>query len=119
MVSAGASLDEFHGFFATLRMNYFGKRPQIDNDVVESDSSTIVNARVGYKFNLRQSDDWLRFFDGWRLMVDAFNVFDHKTADIDYYYVSRLPGEPPSGVNDIHTHPADPLEIRATLKAVF
>ena len=112
VVSAGGSLDDFHGFFATLRLHYFGKRPQIDNDVVESDSSAILNARVGYKFKFRP-------IQNSRIALDFFNVLDTKTTDIDYYYVSRLPGEPPAGVNDIHTHPADPLEVRLTLKAVF
>ena len=42
-----------------------------------------------------------------------------NTADINYYYTSRLPGEPPAGVNDIHTHPADPIEVRVTLKGVL
>jgi hypothetical protein len=112
VVSAGASLDDFHGFFASVRMHYFGERPQIDNDVVESDPSTIVNTRVGYKFKFK-------YFTGSRVSLDLFNVFNNKTTDIDYYYVSRLPGEPPAGINDIHTHPADPLEVRVTLKAVF
>lgn len=112
VISAGASVDDIYGFFATVRMHYFGRRPLIDNNLVQSDSSMIFNARVGYKFGFNPVKDW-------RLLVDFFNVFDTKTADIDYYYVSRLPGEPPAGVNDIHTHPADPLEIRVTLKAVF
>ncbi len=99
VVSAGASLDELRGFFASLRVHYFGVRPQIDNDVVQSNSSTIVNARVGYQF------PW-KAVKNWRVMVDALNVLDNRTTDIDYYYVSRLPGEPPAGVNDIHTHPA-------------
>jgi hypothetical protein len=112
VISAGASLDQFHGFFASLRMHYFGSRPQIDNDAVQSEPSTIVNARVGYQLPWKPVQNW-------RIMVDVFNVLDSRTSDIDYYYTSRLPGEPPAGVNDIHTHPADPTEVRVTLKAVF
>ena len=40
----------------------------------------------------------------WRL----FNIFDADVSDIDYFYASRLPGEPDEGVEDVHTHPALP-----------
>ena len=63
VISAGATIDDIHGFFGSLRMHYFGPRPLIDNDSVESHSSTIVNARVGYKFHDKP-------FENWRLMVD-------------------------------------------------
>ena len=29
-------------------------------------------------------------------------------SDIDYFYVSRLPGEPTAGIGDVHTHPTLP-----------
>src|SRR5882757_5807632 len=31
---------------------------------------------------------------------------------IEYYYLSRLPGEPIDGVADRHVHPAEPLAVR-------
>ena len=110
VISAGATLVNYKGFFATVRMHYFGPRPQIDNAAVVSNSSTIINARVGYQI------DW-KPLKGWRASVDFFNIVGNKTTDIDYYYTSRLPGEPAAGVNDIHTHPADPLQVRATIRA--
>lgn len=112
VVSSGVSINDIHGFFGALHLRYFGSRPEIDNDVVQSDPSTILNARVGYKFHDKP-------FQNWQLMVDIFNVLNAKTCDINYYYVSRLPGEPPAGVNDIQTHPADPIEARLTLKMNF
>jgi hypothetical protein len=39
-------------------------------------------------------------------VVETFNLFDANVSDIDYFYASRLPGEPAYGVEDIHTHPA-------------
>jgi len=112
VVSGGVSVDDVKGFLFSLRGHYFGSRPQIDNDAVWSQPSTIINARAGYQFRAKP-------FENWRLWVDVFNVLDAKTADINYYYTSRLPGEPPAGVNDIHTHPADPIEVRVTLKGVL
>ena len=35
-----------------------------------------------------------------------------QDSDIDYYYASRLPGEPAGGVDDIHFHPAAPRTAR-------
>ena len=112
VISAGATIDNINGFLGSLRVRYFGPRPLIDDDSVRSDSSTIVNARVGYKFQAKP-------FENWRLLLDVFNIFDAKVSNIDYYYTSRLPGEPPAGVNDIHTHPQEPAEARLTLEMKF
>lgn len=110
--SAGMSIDDIKGFLGSLRVQYFGPRPLIDDNSVRSKPSTVVNARVGYKFHEKP-------FENWRLLVDVFNIFNAKVSDIDYYYTSRLPGEPPGGVNDIHTHPQEPIEARVTLEMRF
>jgi len=47
-----------------------------------------------------------------RATADVFNLFNEQVSDIDYYFASRLPGEPLSGVEDIHFHPAVPRTIR-------
>ena len=112
VISAGATVDSINGFLASLRVRYFGPRPLIDDNSVRSDASTIVNARVGYKFQSAP-------FRNWRLLLDLFNVFNAKVSNIDYYYISRLPGEPPAGVNDIHSHPQEPAEARLTLELKF
>jgi outer membrane receptor protein involved in Fe transport len=108
VATAGASVDSIDGYLGSLKVRYFGPRPLYDDNSVRSDASTIVDARVGYKFG-----------NNWRLFLDIFNLFNAKVSDIDYYYVSRLPGEPPAGVADISTHPADPFEARLTLSMIF
>jgi len=40
-------------------------------------------------------------------------------SDFDHYDASRLKGEPAEGVDDVHTRPADPREIRVTLSGRF
>jgi hypothetical protein len=45
----------------------------------------------------------------------VFNLLDAKASDVDYYYTSRLPGEQPLGLDDVHTHPQEPLSIRLVL----
>ena len=55
-----------------------------------ADRSLIVNARVGYRFD-----------NGIRVQLDALNLFNSKTNQIEYFYASRLPGEPVDGVDDV------------------
>jgi hypothetical protein len=54
-----------------------------------------------------------------RLVLDAFNLFDAEVSDIDYFYASRLTGEPVAGVNDIHTNPALPRSARLGFQFSF
>ncbi len=96
------------GWFGALRGRYFGPRPLIEDDSVRSQSSLIFNARAGYKFD-----------NGLRLQLDVLNLFNAKTNQIEYYYLSRLPGEPIGGVADRHVHPAEPLAVRLTLAGRF
>jgi hypothetical protein len=112
VVTGGAAIDDIHGWFGSLRMHYFGARPLIDNGAVESAPSAVFDARVGYRSSWGMIKDW-------RLWIDGFNVLNSPVSDVEYYYASRLPGEPPAGVNDVHTHPENSLLVRANLKAVF
>lgn len=94
--------------FGSMRLRYFGPRPLTQNDSVTSQSSTIVNAELGYKFD-----------STWTLKVDALNLFNVKTDDIEYYYNYRLPGQPAGGASGKVIHPAEPLEFRVSLEARF
>ena len=51
--------------------------------------------------------------------VDVLNVFGKANNDIAYYYTSRLPGEAPEGVDDIHFHPAEPRTVRLSISRHF
>ena len=106
--TAGIALDPQRGFFGSVRVRYFGPRPLIEDNSVRSRSSTIVNLQFGHDLA-----------EGLRVGVDVFNVLNAEVSDIDYYYASRLPGEPAGGVNDIHTHPAEPRSARAFVAYAF
>ena len=54
-----------------------------------------------------------------RIVLDLFNVTNAKDSDIDYYYTSRLRGEPLGGVDDIHLHPALPRTARLNVVLGF
>ncbi|NEV01617.1 TonB-dependent receptor [Bradyrhizobium sp. UFLA 03-164] len=108
VASGGVTFGRETGWFGSLRARYFGPRPLIEDDSVRSLSSFIVNARAGYKFD-----------NGMRLQLDVLNLFNAQTNQIEYYYLSRLPGEPIGGVADRHVHPAEPLAVRLTVAATF
>ncbi|WP_247318446.1 TonB-dependent receptor [Bradyrhizobium sp. 21] len=96
------------GWFGALKARYFGPRPLVEDDSVSSRASLIFNARAGYKFD-----------NGLRLQLDVLNLFDAQTSQIEYYYLSRLPGERVGGVADRHVHPAEPRALRLTLAGRF
>ena len=54
-----------------------------------------------------------------RVVLELFNIFNAAASDIDYFYRSRLSGEPAAGVDDIHTHPALPRSFRVGLRLTF
>jgi hypothetical protein len=54
-----------------------------------------------------------------RIQLDVYNLLNSKDHQIDYYYVSRLPGEAPEGIADRHFHPVEPLAVRLTLAGKF
>ena len=71
---------------------------------MRSHPSTVLNAEVGYHARTR-----------WIVMLQVFNVLDRAVSDVDYFYPSRLPGEPVAGVADVHSHPQGPRSIRVVV----
>jgi outer membrane cobalamin receptor len=108
VVSAGITLDAWHGIVASARLRYFGPRPLLEDKSVRSKGTSLVSLEAGYSLTRRI-----------RIGVDIFNLFDSADSDIDYYYRSRLPGEPAEGVADIHFHPTLPRTARLNLNLTF
>ncbi len=108
VLSAGATVTDLGPWFGQLQVRYFGPRPLIEDNSVRSKGSTLTYARIGYRINADS-----------RLSLDVFNLLNRKVSDIDYYYTSRLRGEPAEGFTDIHAHPAEPRTLRVTLSMNF
>jgi hypothetical protein len=53
------------------------------------------------------------------VVLELFNILDAKVSDIDYFYASRLAGEPAEGIEDVHTHPALPRSARVAFHITF
>ena len=105
--TAGISTELPAGFFAGFRTRYFGPRALIEDNSARSSSTFLSNARAGYAFQ------------NLKFTLDILNVFDSGDHDIDYFYRSRLEGEPADGFDDIHFHPVEPREFRGTLSYTF
>jgi outer membrane receptor protein involved in Fe transport len=108
VASAGVTAAGRHPLSGSLRLRYFGPRPLIEDDSVRSKASTTLNARLAYRLSRRYS-----------LALEAFNLTNARVSDIDYFYRSRLPGEPARGFDDVHTHPLEPFTLRAWFSASF
>jgi outer membrane receptor protein involved in Fe transport len=107
-IDAGVALHDLDGWAKNwsggLRLRYFGPRNLTQDGLVHSKATSLVYANLGYQFA-----------EDWTVGLSIFNLFDNKASDIDYFYTSRLPGEPAGGVDDIHTHPAEPREFRLSI----
>ena len=108
VVSGGASVDHFHRTFGSLRWRYFGPRALIEDDSVQSKATSLFEFEAGYQLAPRV-----------RATLSVFNLFNAAASDIDYYYVSRLAGEPAAGIADIETHPTLPRAARVTIAIGF
>jgi hypothetical protein len=111
VISAGIAVNPPAGVragpFGGLRLRHFGPRPLLEDNSVQSQSTSIVNGEVGYQFS-----------DRIRLLLEGFNLFDAEVSDIDYFFESRLRHEP-EPVEDLHFHAAIPRSARLALQVSF
>ncbi|MBM3772815.1 MAG: TonB-dependent receptor [Acidimicrobiia bacterium] len=108
VIAAGVTVDARHPVFGSVRVRHFGPRPLIEDASRRSRGTTVWNGEVGYRVSPRA-----------RFVLEAFNLFNANVSDIDYFYTSRMPGEPAAGVSDVHTHPALPRSVRVGMQFSF
>jgi outer membrane receptor protein involved in Fe transport len=124
VASAGITLGRETGWFGALRWRYLGASPLTEDNAFRSPPISLVNARVGYRFD-----------NGWLLQLDALNLLNSQTNQITYAYGSLIKsdnlyaacasGTPPpaavcqTGVMDRVLHPVEPLAVRVTLSGRF
>lgn len=101
VVAAGV-VGQYRGVTASLRLRYFGSVALIEDNSVRSRPTTVVNGRLAYRLGR------------YELAAELLNVLNSRDSEINYYYLSRLPGEPADGVNDIHLKTIEPRELRVT-----
>src|SRR5581483_74011 len=124
VASAGITLGEKTGPFGTLRWRHLGPSPLTEDNAFRSPPVSIVNGRVGWRWD-----------NGWRIQLDALNLFNAKANQITYAYGSLMKSDNlynlcypvqiapaavcQNGVMDSVLHPIEPLAIRVTLAGAF
>jgi hypothetical protein len=91
----------------SLQWRYLGTGALIEDNSVRSRSSLTTNLRVSRRLGA-----------GAEMTLDVFNLLDRDVDDIQYFYESQVPGES-APVADRHLHPAEPRNLRLTLRLTF
>jgi hypothetical protein len=104
VLGAGATwAPKARGPFGSLRFRQVGSYPLSEDNRVRGRAATIINGEIGL------------LVAGIRVQASVLNALNTVANDIQYYYPSRLTGEPPGGVDDVHFHPVEPRQIRISL----
>jgi hypothetical protein len=95
------------GLIATLTFRLLGPAPLSEDGAIKSETAFTTNLLLRYQLG--------RFtFTG-----QILNLFNNADNDIQYFYTSRLPGEPDEGVDDFHIHPMEPRTWRLGVRVSF
>jgi len=100
----------FPDFNAAARVRYLGPHPLIEDNSVQGEATTLVNLRAAWT---------PRKLGGFELYAELLNLFDSKRHDIDYFYVTRLPGEPAEGIEGANSRVVEPRQLRVGVKMTF
>jgi hypothetical protein len=100
VLSAGINYKPIEPINVNLRLRHFGRRILESFGEVRGDRFTVLNLGMSYDYH------------NWQFGLDILNLLDSNDRDIEYFFESRLPGEPEEGVADIHFHPIQPRSTR-------
>ena len=107
VISSGATLHDYKGFTATLRLRDFGPRYLTSDAIYRSKTTALLNAEVGY-----------RIYEKLRVSVTFLNLFNRRDYDIDYAYVSQIAPTATPALADVF-HPAEKFQVRAGIERTF
>ncbi len=108
VASLAVAVDNLGPWFGAVQFRYFGPRPLREDNAVRSKATASVNGSIGYKLS-----------PSLQVKLDGFNLTNRRVSAIDYYYTSRLGGEPAEGVADTHFHPIESRTFRLSLSMSF
>jgi outer membrane receptor protein involved in Fe transport len=98
----------FPNWNAAARARYLGPHPLIEDNSVRGEETLLVNLRAAWTG-----------FAGWEIYGELLNAFDSDAHDIDYFYATRLPGEPAGGIEGRNSRVVEPRQVRIGLKKTF
>jgi outer membrane receptor protein involved in Fe transport len=102
----------FPEFNFAARLRYLGPHPLIEDNSQRGEPTALVNLRAAWT----PQHAWLH---GWEINVELLNALGSKADDIDYYYVTRLPGEPADGIEGRNSRIVEPRQVRVGIKKTF
>lgn len=106
-VIAGGFVAKYRRASLAMRLRHFGSYSLIEDNSVRADPLTVANARAEYQIGQVE------------LAVDLLNLFNAKENEIEYFYASRLAGEPAGGIEDRHVRPIEPRQLRVSATFTF
>jgi hypothetical protein len=107
MVTGGISALITDNLSTTFTLRYLGPSPLTQDGVISSKADLDTNFLIRHQ--------WGRFtFTG-----QILNLLNNADDDIQYFYTSRLQGEPAEGVDDFHIHPMEPRTWRLGLRVAL
>jgi hypothetical protein len=123
VASAGITVGEKTGPYGTLRWRYLGSTPLTEDNAFRSPPTSVVNGRLGYRFD-----------NGWSVHLDLLNLFT-RGNQINYAHGSFIKTDSlfrlcfpaqtvpaavcQNGVMDYVLHPIEPLAVRLTIAGQF
>jgi len=107
VISSGMTVQNYKGFWGSLRLRAFGPRNLTSDAIYQSRSTLLLNAEVGYRFN-----------EKWRVEAQFFNLLDREDHDIDYAYTSRVTPTAAAAFTDVF-HPVEPFQVRFAVIRTF
>ena len=107
VISSGITVQNYRGFWGSLRLRVFGPRNLTSDAIYQSSSTVLLNAEVGYHVN-----------KNWSVLAQFFNLLDRYDHDIDYAYTSRTTPTAPAEFTDVF-HPVEPFQVRVGLQFRF
>jgi hypothetical protein len=106
VVAAGITWDSPRGGpYASARLRHLGAYPLTEDNAQRASATTLANLAIGWRFGE----------SGLSLALSVLNLFDSEDSDIQYWYASRGPSEPPAGIEDLHLKPIEPRQVRLRL----
>jgi len=94
----------FDRWNASLRIRHLGPHALTEDGTARGAPTTLVN--------LRAALTWRAF----EFHVELLNALNSKAHDVDYFYTTRLPGEPAAGVEGYNSRVVEPRMARIGIK---
>ena len=107
--SVGVLVDNLGPWFGGAQWRKLGAYPINDGEEFpQAKGYSEVNVDAGYKLNKHL-----------KLQVNVYNLLNSHAYAAEYFYTTRLAGEPADGVSDFQVHPLEPRSARLTVTALF